>query len=181
MILPSFVLYPSQNKHSVFQVPKVIFLYFTREIFSRNKMISAKKLIKLARKWQKMAAIRPKKITLPQPDTSRCSTSTTAEKGHFVVYSADQKRFLLPLNYLNNEIVQGLLKLAEEEFGLPSSGHLTLPCDAKLMEYAIALIEQRVTRDVEKALLMSMASSHCSTSKDLHHQETCNQLSIFSF
>ncbi|XP_034897925.2 auxin-responsive protein SAUR68 [Populus alba] len=144
-------------------------------------MISAKKLIKLARKWQKMAAIRRKKITLPQPDTSGCSTSTTAEKGHFVVYSADQKRFLLPLNYLNNEIVQGLLKLAEEEFGLPSSGHLTLPCDAKLMEYAIALIEQRVTRDVEKALLMSMASSHCSTSKDLHHQETCNQLSIFSF
>ncbi|KAH8484136.1 hypothetical protein H0E87_028532, partial [Populus deltoides] len=101
--------------------------------------------------------------------------------GNAGCWPADQKRFLLPLNYLNNEIVEGLLKLAEEDFGPPSSGHLTFPGDAKLMEYAIALIEQRVTRDVEKALLMSMGSSHCSTSKDLHHQETCNQLSIFSF
>ncbi|KAG5242010.1 auxin-responsive protein [Salix suchowensis] len=46
-------------------------------------MIGAKKLIRLASKWQKMAAIRRKRIALPQTDTSSCNTSSTAEKGHF--------------------------------------------------------------------------------------------------
>ncbi|KAL3567605.1 hypothetical protein D5086_030256 [Populus alba] len=60
-------------------------------------MISAKKLVKLAKKWQKLAALRRKRITLPQMETSSCSASEMADKGHFVVYSADHKRFLLPL------------------------------------------------------------------------------------
>ncbi|KAJ6908411.1 hypothetical protein NC651_018743 [Populus alba x Populus x berolinensis] len=128
-----------------------------------------------------MAVIRRKRITPPQTDTSSCSTSSTAEKGHFIVYSADQKRFLLPLDYLNNAIVRELLELAEEEFGLPSNGHLSLPCDAELVEYAIALIKQHVTGDVEKALLLSMASRHCSTSSDLHHQVAVHQLPISGF
>jgi hypothetical protein len=102
-------------------------------------------------------------------------------KSHLVAYSADQKRFLLPLDYHIKAIVRELLELAEEEFGLPSNGHLTLPCDAELVEYAIALIKQHVTRDVEKALLLSMASSHCSTSSDLHHQAAVHQLPISGF
>ncbi|KAK6240677.1 hypothetical protein SCA6_006066 [Theobroma cacao] len=97
-------------------------------------MISAKKLIKLARKWQKLGAIKHKKIALPrmsqEVDTNDCSTSSFVEKGHFVVYSADQKRFMLPLEYLKKEIVRQLFKLAEEEFGVPSNGPLILPCDA---------------------------------------------------
>jgi hypothetical protein len=101
--------------------------------------------------------------------------------GRFVAFSADQKQFLLPLDYLNKAIVRELLERAEEEFGLPSNGHLTLPCDAELVKYAIALIKQHVTRDVEKALLLSMASSHCSTSSDLHHQVAVHQLPISGF
>ncbi|KAJ6691082.1 BINDING PROTEIN putative-RELATED [Salix koriyanagi] len=115
--------------------------------FVINKMISAKKLIKLAKKWQKLAALRRRRIALPQTETSSCRTSEMADKGHFVVYSTDQKRFLLPLNYLKNEIVRELLQLAEEEFGLPSNGPLTLPCDAELIEYVVGLIKQGITRD----------------------------------
>ncbi|KAL3567606.1 hypothetical protein D5086_030257 [Populus alba] len=133
-------------------------------------MISAKKLIKLAKKWQKLAALRRKRIALSQMETGSCRASEMADKGHFVVYSADQKRFLLPLNYLNNKIVRELLKLAEEEFGLPTNGPLTLPCDAELIEYVIALIKQGITRDLEKALLVSIAISSCSMLSDLHHQ-----------
>ncbi|KAG5226588.1 auxin-responsive protein [Salix suchowensis] len=145
-------------------------------------MISAKKLIKLAKKWQKLAALRRKRIALPQMETSSCRTSEMADKGHFVVYSADQKRFLLPLNYLKNEIVRELLQLAEEEFGLPSNGPLTLPCDAELVEYVIGLIKQGITRDLEKALLVFIASSRCSLFSDLHHhQVTDHQLPICSF
>ncbi|XP_037491193.1 auxin-responsive protein SAUR68-like [Jatropha curcas] len=148
-------------------------------------MISPKKLLKLARKWQKMAALRRKRIILPQTigstDKSSCSTSAKAEIGHFAVYSADQERFLLPLEYLNNEILRELFKMAEEEFGLMTMKRLTLPCDAELMEYAITLIKQNVSRDIERAFLMSIVSSCYSSPFHLQHQETVHQLPICSF
>ncbi|EEF39753.1 conserved hypothetical protein [Ricinus communis] len=147
-------------------------------------MISAKKLLKLAKKWQMLAAIRRKRMSLPRTitriDTSSCSIPAKAEKGCFVVYSADQKRFLLPLEYLNNEVVSELFDIAEEVFGMPSNGPLTLPCDAELMEYAISLIKQKVSREVEQALLTSIASS-CSSSFHLQHQATIHHLPICSF
>ncbi|XP_021649839.2 auxin-responsive protein SAUR68-like [Hevea brasiliensis] len=148
-------------------------------------MISAKKLLKLTRKWQKMAAIRRRRITSPQKmgsnDTRSCSTSSMAKKGHFVVYFAYQKRFLLPLEYLNSKMIKELFNMAEEEFGLQSEGPLTLPCDTNLMEYAITLIRQNATRDVERALLMSIASSCCSSFFHFQHQATSHQLPICSF
>ncbi|KDP29982.1 hypothetical protein JCGZ_18749 [Jatropha curcas] len=148
-------------------------------------MISSKKLLKLARKWQKLAAIKRKRITLPRTTTSidsnSCSTPLKAEKGYFSVYSADQKRFLLPLEHLNNEIIKELFKMAEEEFGFPSNGPLTLPCDAELMECAIALIKKQVTRDVETAFLMSISSSCSSLSFSLQDPLTSLQLPICSF
>jgi len=76
-----------------------------------------------------------------------------AEKGHFVVYSADGKRFVLPLAYLKNKIIRQLFRLAEEEFGLHSNGPLTLPCDANYMECVISLVRSHVSKDVEKAFI----------------------------
>ncbi|GLT86020.1 hypothetical protein SLE2022_041830 [Rubroshorea leprosula] len=149
-------------------------------------MITAKKLIKLARKWQKMAAIRRQRISFPRTtgevDADSCSTSSTAEKGHFVVYTADQKRFALPLEYLKNEIVRVLFELAEQEFGLPGNGPLMLPCDAVFMEYVTSLIKKHATKDVQRAVLLSMTtSSRCSSSLWLYQQETSQQLPICSF
>ncbi|MBA0799308.1 hypothetical protein Gohar_009832 [Gossypium harknessii] len=146
-------------------------------------MVSAKKLIKLARKWQKMAAIRRKRITSPSAasdtDANSCSTSTAVEQGHFVVYSVDQKRFVLPLEYLKNEIVMEPFNLAEEEFGLSGNKALILPCDATFMEYVIALIKRKPSKDVEKALILSVASGRCSSSY-LYQQETSLQLPLWS-
>ncbi|KAJ9160049.1 hypothetical protein P3X46_025485 [Hevea brasiliensis] len=148
-------------------------------------MISAKKLLNLARKWQKLAAISRKRITLPQTITSidprSPNTPIEVKKGHFIVYSVDKKRFLLPLEYLNNEIIRELFNMAEEEFGLPATEYLTLTCDAKLMEYVITLIKQNVTRDVERALLTSIASGCFSSSLHLRHQPPIHQLPICSF
>ncbi|WCJ18887.1 SAUR-like auxin-responsive protein family [Euphorbia peplus] len=129
--------------------------------------ISAKKLIKLTRKWQKLAALKRRRITFEShiigtTDTRSFSTSAKAEKGYFAVYSSDKKRFLLPLEYLNSEIIIELFNMAEDEFGLPGSGPLTLPCEAEIMEYAIGLIKQKVNRDVERALLASISNS-CSS------------------
>ncbi|KAA3482241.1 Auxin-responsive protein SAUR36 [Gossypium australe] len=137
-----------------------------------NKMISARKLIKLARKWQKLAAIKRKRITFS-------NTSSMMEKGHFVVYSSDEKRFILPLEYLKNEIVIELFNLAEEEFGIPSNGHLKLPFDSTFMEYAIELIKRKASKEVEKALIMSIVTGHCSSSLNLNQQETNQQLPIW--
>ncbi|XVE67241.1 hypothetical protein DITRI_Ditri08aG0144400 [Diplodiscus trichospermus] len=149
-------------------------------------MISPKKLIKMARKWQKMAAIKRKRITISRSTTGdfekkNCSTSTMVEKGHFVVYSTDEKRFVLPLQYLKNEIVMELFKLAEYEFGLPSNGHLTVPCDAACMEYIIGLIKRKASKELQKALITSVVSERCSSSSYLYQQETSQQLPIWSF
>ncbi|KAG4209556.1 hypothetical protein ERO13_A03G207901v2 [Gossypium hirsutum] len=131
-----------------------------------------------------MAAIRRKRITSPSAtsdtDANSCSTSTAVEKGHFVVYSADEKRFMLPLDYLKNEIVMELFNLAEEEFGIPSNRHLKLPFDSTFMEYAIELIKRKASKEVEKALIMSIVNGHCSSSLNLYQQETSQQLPIWS-
>ncbi|KAJ9166849.1 hypothetical protein P3X46_021545 [Hevea brasiliensis] len=148
-------------------------------------MISAKKLIKLARKWQRMVSLRRKTITLPRNteivDAENCSTSCPGEKGHFVVYTIDQRRFVLPLEYLKSDIVKELFDLAEEEFGLASNSPLVLPCEAGFMEYIIDLIQRRMTKDVEKALLISIANIRCSSSISPHQAITSQQLPICSF
>ncbi|KAK2637430.1 hypothetical protein Ddye_032222 [Dipteronia dyeriana] len=147
-------------------------------------MISLKKLIRMAKKWQKLVVRNRKRLSFPRTnrtvDAESCSTSSSSsmvEKGHFVVYSADQTRFVIPLKYLENSIIKDLFKMAEDEFGLPSSGPITLPCDAVFMEYAISLIRRRPEKNVEKALLLSLATGHCLPSSYLHGQELNNQQS----
>ncbi|KAJ0086994.1 hypothetical protein Patl1_06843 [Pistacia atlantica] len=135
----------------------------------------------MAKKWQKVAGIKRKRISLPKAtgvvDSESCSTSSVVEKGHFVVHTADQRRFVIPLKYLKNDIIRELFTMAEDEFGLPSGGPITLPCDAIFMEYAVSLIQRHATKDVEKALLMSLATGRCLPSSHLH-QEQINQPSL---
>jgi hypothetical protein len=65
---------------------------------------------------------------------------------------------VLPLEYFSNKIARELFKLGEDEFGLPGNRPLTLPCDSVSVKYIINMIQRHVTKDIEKALLMSMAS-----------------------
>ena len=52
--------------------------------------------------------------------------------GHLAVYvgeSCEKKRFVIPVSFLNQPSFQGLLSLAEEEFGFHHPmGGLTIPC-----------------------------------------------------
>ncbi|XP_049380275.1 auxin-responsive protein SAUR68-like [Solanum stenotomum] len=146
-------------------------------------MISTKKLIKMARKWQKFAAMKRKRISFPRNDSDEdsCSTSSSSiiEKGNFVVYTADQARFVIPLAYLENEVIRQLLNMSEEEFGLPSGGPITLPCDSAFMDYIILLIKKGVTAgDLHKALLLSIPSCCCSISS-LHHESGTQQIPVY--
>ena len=136
----------------------------------------------MARKWQKLAAISRKRISFPRSnedlDAESCtSTSSMVEKGHFVIYTVDQKRFVMPLSYLNSNILRELFKMSEEEFGISSDGPITLPCDANLMEYVLTLIRLGAADDIEKALLKSINCSSCSLSFS-YHQGFASQPSL---
>ncbi|WJZ83552.1 hypothetical protein VitviT2T_003223 [Vitis vinifera] len=107
----------------------------------------------MARKWQKMAAFGRKRISLQRinegVDEESCSTSSVADKGHFVVYSSDRRRFVIPLAYLDSEIMRELFQMSEEEFGI---------------------------QKLERALIMSIAPSNCSSSSYFHQEQTNEQL-----
>ncbi|KAK8625076.1 hypothetical protein V6N13_089954 [Hibiscus sabdariffa] len=58
------------------------------------------------------------------------STSKVVPKGYFAIYVGEsQKRFIVPVSFLNQPSFQKLLSLAEEEFGFNHPmGGLTIPC-----------------------------------------------------
>ncbi|KAK0576895.1 hypothetical protein LWI29_025018 [Acer saccharum] len=88
-----------------------------------------------------------------------------ANKGHFVVYSVDKKRFVVPLAYLHTSVFRELLRMSEEEFGLPRDGPIVLPCEAAFLEDLIVCIVKRqviCNRNNDKALLVSLVSSSSS-------------------
>ncbi|KAF3656171.1 putative auxin-induced protein X15-like [Capsicum annuum] len=141
-------------------------------------ILSTKKLIKLTRKWQKFAAKLRKRVSLPgnesYTDSCSLSSSSIVEKGHFVVYTIDQRRYAFPLTYLENEVVRQLLSESEEEFGLPSGYPITLTCDSTIMDYTILVIKKGVAEVIlHNALLLTMPSCCFPTSSC--HQETGNQ------
>nr|XP_016455744.1 PREDICTED: auxin-responsive protein SAUR68-like [Nicotiana tabacum] len=137
----------------------------------------------MARRWQKFAAMQRRRISLPRNvnAANSCSTSSsfTAGKGQFVVYTTDQRRFVIPLAYLENEVILQLLNMSEEEFGLSSGGPITLPCDSVFMDYIISLIKKGAAGgDLHKALVLSVTSCCCSTSS-LHQKWGNQQLLVY--
>lgn len=140
--------------------------------------INTRKLIKMARKWQMTAALRRKRVSFPHHHHHH---NAITDRGHFVVYTADDqnKRYSFPIAYLNSYIFRELFRMAEEEFGLPSDGPITVPCDAVFMDYLLSLMQRNATKDIEKALLFA-AACRCSSSSSsssynynvIHHRET---------
>ncbi|KAL8139543.1 hypothetical protein V2J09_005564 [Rumex salicifolius] len=136
---------------------------------SLSDMISTKKLV-MARKWQKLAAASRKRISIPMNKNNLKKAQQVEERGHFVVYTNEGRRFAIPLAYLQSEIFGELLRMAEEEFGLARDGPITLSCDSALLEYAISIIQRRVSRELVDALLVSLSHCHCSSSNVNHQQ-----------
>ncbi|OWM80471.1 hypothetical protein CDL15_Pgr019751 [Punica granatum] len=106
--------------------------------------MGAKNLLKVAGKWQKI---------VPGAYRQSRGTRSVANKGHFVVYTIDQRRFMVPLSYLYSNLFQELLRMSEEEFGLSGNNLITLPCDAASTEYVISNISQGTAMDIEMIML----------------------------
>ncbi|KAL8552968.1 hypothetical protein ACS0TY_001585 [Phlomoides rotata] len=123
-------------------------------------MISAKKLIKIVPKLQKF-------------QRNERSEGGVVDKGHFAIYTADDRRFVVPLTYLNHPVFRQLLKMSEEEYGLPSDGPIVLPCDFIFMDFVICLIRQGRAAHLYEALLKL---NHCTLSS--LYQGQMNQQSL---
>ncbi|KAI3714190.1 hypothetical protein L1987_72785 [Smallanthus sonchifolius] len=108
--------------------------------------MTPKKIMKMMRKWRVEV--------LKSGYNKRNGLGTY--KGHFVVYATDKIRFVMPLHYLNNVVFLELLRISEDEFGLPRDGPITLPCDSTLMNYLVSVFERGFSHDFEKALLASV-------------------------
>ncbi|KAL9258232.1 Auxin-responsive protein SAUR66-like protein [Drosera capensis] len=149
-------------------------------------MVSTHTLVRLVRKWQKLVIKSRKRINLPKPtmgsDEEPCTTSPKVKKGHFVVYSVDKKRFVIPVAYLQNEIFVKLLEAAEEHFGSLRDGPITLPCSGLLMEYVLCLMQRDGAEAQKKAMIMSMAKGSWLSSSQLPQgQNNMHQMLICSF
>ncbi|KAK9942811.1 hypothetical protein M0R45_008459 [Rubus argutus] len=78
--------------------------------------------------------------------TRSLSASKTLDipKGYFTVYVGEsQKRFVIPISYLNHPSFQVLLSHAEEEFGYDHPmGGITIPCsEHTFLELTLRLSE----------------------------------------
>ncbi|KAJ4962610.1 hypothetical protein NE237_022549 [Protea cynaroides] len=126
-------------------------------------MINPMNLIALAKKWRNMTAIGKRRRLALGPLTG---PGQEINKGHFVVYTIDKKRFVVPLTYINCKIFRELFRVSEEEFGLPTDGPITLPCDGRFMDKVVSLVAAHIPqRDLDISLLSSMAVGHlCSAS-----------------
>lgn len=76
-------------------------------------------------------------------------------RGHFVVYTNDNTRFLVPLRFLNHPIFRVVLEMAEEEYGLTAHGPLRLPCEKEFLHFILSLLRNNTNDDVhlDNALL----------------------------
>ncbi|CAN1134708.1 Auxin-responsive protein SAUR61 [Linum perenne] len=109
--------------------------------------INPKRLLQIAKKWQTIAATRGKtggrtSYSSVDFDISKFNSSPVANRGHFVVYTADFKRFVLPLSYLEHAVFRELFQKSEEEFGVPCDGPIMVPCDSVFMENAVWRIQK---------------------------------------
>ncbi|CAA6663260.1 unnamed protein product [Spirodela intermedia] len=134
-------------------------------------MVTAKRLLQMARKWHRMAVAGRRRIASPKSDdrapaepSSSQSAAAVPSKGTFVVYSRDGGRFVVPLAYLNTPVFRELLKISEEEFGLPNDGPIVMPCEAALMEQVVSTLRRRAPREAEKEIISAIASARCCSS-----------------
>ncbi|GMP67040.1 hypothetical protein CsSME_00027163 [Camellia sinensis var. sinensis] len=164
-------------------------LHQSEELESTRHNLEGFWVARSSSKWQgsgeNLASISRKRITFSRTtggvDNAKSCNTSTVDKGHFTVYTADQKRFVIPLVYLNNDIFRVLLKVAEEEYGLPRDGPITLPCDAVFMDDVASLIRRHTAKDLQRELLTTITSGCCLSFSYLQEGLTDQQLLVSSF
>ncbi|KAM3277375.1 hypothetical protein ACQJBY_045320 [Aegilops geniculata] len=136
-------------------------------------MIHPKRLAQLVRKWQRVKVA-------SRDDEACCTTSPVADKGHCTIYTADGRRFEVPLEYLGTTVFGQLLRMSQEEFGFTCDGRITLPFDAAVMEYVMCLLSRNASEEVERAFLSSVVMPCQYPSCKVPHVTLHQQLAVCS-
>ncbi|KAL4201041.1 hypothetical protein AMTRI_Chr02g256610 [Amborella trichopoda] len=141
-------------------------------------MINSKRFLEIARKWQKKAMSQRRRISLKRSTSNRMDS--VAVEGHFVIYTVDGSRFVIPLAFLNRPIFQELLLVAEEEFGFTGCRPLIVPCESFVMEYIVSLLNKNASKEFDKALV-SMACCRASHPSLVLHQAVSQPMIFHGF
>ncbi|XP_051189413.1 auxin-responsive protein SAUR36-like [Lolium perenne] len=112
-------------------------------------MIHPKRIAQFVRKWQRVK-------TASRDDEACCTASPVADKGHCAMYTADGRRFEVPLAYLGTTVFGELLRMSKDEFGFTCDSGIILPFDAVVMEYVMCLLRRNASPEVERAFLSSV-------------------------
>ena len=97
----------------------------------------------------------------------------------FTALTEDALRF--PWHILTVKSSESFSQMSEEEFGIQSAGPIILPCDSVFMDYVISFIQRGIAKDLERALIMSIASSNCSSSSYFPQEQNNEQLLLCAF
>ncbi|XP_021277420.1 auxin-responsive protein SAUR71 [Herrania umbratica] len=124
-----------------------------------NKIREIVRLQQILKKWRKLAntskssgncnssskSIKFLKRTLSLSDNSvREASSNTVPKGYLAVsVGEEQKRFIIPTEYLSHHAFHLLLREAEEEFGFQQAGVLRIPCEVSIFEGIVKMVEEK--------------------------------------
>ncbi|EOY29145.1 hypothetical protein QUC31_020936 [Theobroma cacao] len=124
-----------------------------------NKIREIVRLQQILKKWRKLAntsksssncnsgskSIKFLKRTLSLSDNSvREASSNTVPKGYLAVsVGEEQKRFIIPTEYLSHHAFHLLLREAEEEFGFQQAGVLRIPCEVSIFESIVKMVEEK--------------------------------------
>ncbi|XP_048135590.1 auxin-responsive protein SAUR62-like [Rhodamnia argentea] len=100
-------------------------------------MMSPKKLMKMLRKWEKPVSSGMKRIS-----RSGCESD-----------------FIISIRQgcLHSNIDEELFKMYEEEFGLSRDSPITMLFNVVSMKYVVSLVQRSIAKDIERALLNSIA------------------------
>ncbi|KAH7524239.1 protein SMALL AUXIN UP-REGULATED RNA 9 [Ziziphus jujuba] len=131
-----------------------------------NKIRDIVRLQQILKKWRKLAnsskstticsnnnnnnrsgskSIKFLKRTLSISDKTICEASSiSVPKGYLAVcVGEEQKRFVIPMEYLGHHAFHILLREAEEEFGFEQAGILRIPCEVSLFESILKMVEEK--------------------------------------
>lgn len=117
-------------------------------------MISLKKVIRNARRWQKIAAVRIKRISC-----SRITGKMKVDDNNpsFVERALEAFCDTISVSGQRN-LSRALQDVSEEEFGVSSDRPITLPCDCEYMDYILSLSQRGEAKDFEKVLTNSITT-----------------------
>ncbi|XP_044949320.1 auxin-responsive protein SAUR36-like [Hordeum vulgare subsp. vulgare] len=145
-------------------------------------MITPKRLVQQAKKWQKISALGKRRLAMKGPikDANLHGASAIADKGHCIVYTAGGEQFEVPLVYLGTTVFGELLRMSEDEFRFTSEDRITVPCDAAVMAYVMCLLRRKPSIEVERAVLSSVVMPCRNQSDVAMAYKSLESMAIFS-